>query len=370
LRDVFGRHQKHLQTLSRQGSGFRRSWRHCQVLFFRLTLDSACEFLFGQSVGSQLNNLPSNVSKGSGNTALDEKVFANAFDVAQRYIAFRFRLQGLYWVYNPPEFRKSCADCHAFVDHIVQQALSREPKKDETGKGSARKEKYVFLDALIAETRDPIELRSQLFNVLLAGRDTTASLLGWLFYELARDPEHFNQLRATILDSFGSYKEPAEITFTGLKNCQYLQYCLNETLRIHPVLPFNGRVAVRDTTLPRGGGPDGLSPIFIRKGESVDYSVYIIHRRKDIWGPDAEEFKPERWVGRKQGPEYLPFNAGPRVCIGQQLALTQAGYVTVRLMQRFDAIENRDPDPVVRHDLTLTECSGTGVKVRLHEASE
>jgi hypothetical protein len=54
----------------------------------------------------------------------------------------------------------------------------------------------------------------------------------------------------------------------------------------------------------------------------------------------------------------------------EQLALTQAGYVTVRLMQRFDAIENRDPDPVVRHDLTLTECSGTGVKVRLHEASE
>jgi cytochrome P450 len=284
-----------------------------QVLFFRLTLDSACEFLFGQSVGSQLSNLPGHVSdKGSGNPALDEKVFANAFDVAQRHLATRFRLQGLFWVWNPPEFRKSCADCHAFVDHIVQEALSKQQTTDKTGKGRAEKEKYVFLDALIDETRDPTELRSQLLNVLLAGRDTTASLLGWLIYELARDTEHFNKLRAVVLESFGSYKNPAEITFTGLKNCQYLQYCLNETLRLHPVVSFNCRAAVRDTTLPRGGGPDGLSPVFVRKGEQVDYGVHIMHRRKDIWGLDAEEFKPERWIGRKQGPEYLPFNAGPR----------------------------------------------------------
>jgi cytochrome P450 len=368
-----------------------------QVLFFRLTLDSACEFLFGQSVGSQLSNLPGNFSQGSGNPVLDEKVFATAFDVGQKHLATRARFQNLHWLWNTAEFRKSCADCHAFVDHIVQLALSKHQKTDEK-KEIAGKEKYVFLDALIAETRDPIELRSQLFNVLLAGRDTTASLLGWLFYELARDPEHFNQLRTVILDSFGSYKNPEEITFSGLKNCQYLQYCLNETLRIHAVVPFNSRAAIRDTTLPRGGGPDGMSPIFIRKGEQVDYSVHIMHRRKDIWGPDAEDFKPERWMGRKQGPEYLPFNAGPRICLGrkssalslvlastpshasflskytnipiEQLALTEAGYVTVRLMQRFDVIENRDPDPVVRHNLTLTSCSGTGVKVRLHEAPE
>jgi cytochrome P450 len=288
-----------------------------QKLFFRLTLDSACEFLFGHSVGSQLSNLPDNVAKSAGNLILDEKAFANAFDVGQKHLATRNRLKNLYWLWNTPEFRKSCATVHGFVDAIVQQALNKQQKVDEK-KESTGKEKYVLLDALIAETRDPIELRSQLLHLLLAGRDTTASLLGWLFYELARNPNHFNKLRATVLDSFGSYKDPVEITFSDLKNCQYLQYCLNETLRAHAVVPFNGRAAVRDSTLPRGGGPDGLSPIFIRKGEQVDYSVYIMHRRKDIWGLDAEEFKPERWVGRKQGLEYLPFNAGPRICLGRK----------------------------------------------------
>jgi cytochrome P450 len=329
MRPVFSRDQvsdlrleeEHLQNLMLALPTDSTGWTSevdLQVLFFRLTLDSACEFLFGQSVGSQLNNLQGNVSKGSGNAAIDGEVFANSFDLAQKIISTRFRFQNLYWLWNTAEFRKSCADCHAFVDRIVQQALSKQQKADEPEKRGARKEKYVFLDALIAETRDPIEIRSQLLSILLAGRDSTASLLGWLFYILARDPEHFKALRAAVLASFGSYKNPAEITFTALRTCHYLQYCLNETLRVHAVVPFNSRAAVRDTTLPRGGGPDGLSPIFVRKGEQVDFGVYIMHRRKDIWGPDAEEFKPGRWAGRKQGPEYLPFNAGPRACLGRK----------------------------------------------------
>lgn len=66
----------------------------------------------------------------------------------------------------------------------------------------------------------------------------------------------------------------------------------------------------------------------------------------------------------------LPFNGGPRICLGQQFALTEASYVTVRLLQRFDAMQNCDPEVVPRHNLTLTSSSGSGVKVRLHEARE
>lgn len=67
-----------------------------------------------------------------------------------------------------------------------------------------------------------------------------------------------------------------------------------------------------------------------------------MHRRKDLWGPDADEFVPERWDGLRPGWEYLPFNGGPRICIGQQLALTEAGYVTVRLLQCFRQMESLD----------------------------
>jgi cytochrome P450 len=69
---------------------------------------------------------------------------------------------------------------------------------------------------------------------------------------------------------------------------------------------------VKDTTLPRGGGSDGLSPVFVPKDTEVNYGVYAMHRNTDFWGLDAEKFIPERWDRRKTGFEYLPFNGGPR----------------------------------------------------------
>lgn len=74
----------------------------------------------------------------------------------------------------------------------------------------------------------------------------------------------------------------------------------------------------------------------------MGFSTYAMHRRKDIWGPDADKFIPERWDNLRPGWEYLPFNGGPRICIGQQLALTEGGYTIVRLLQCFKDIESLD----------------------------
>lgn len=287
-----------------------------QVLFFRLTLDSATEFLMGESVGSQVANLPAEAQPNGGvKVTQDEKAFANAFDVAQRYLARRGRLFDKNWLDNTPGFRLACKQTHEFADHFVRLALHPDLKDKDEEKGG--REKYIFLEALAAQTRDPIELRSQILHILLAGRDTTASLLGWTFYMLVRHPAIYDGLRATILSEFGSYAHPRNITFQSLKSCRQLQHTLNESLRLYPVVPFNSRVATKDTTIPVGGGPDGKSPIFVRKGQPVDYSVHVMHRRKDLWGEDADEFRPERWVGRKVGWEYLPFNGGPRICLGR-----------------------------------------------------
>ena len=87
-------------------------------------------------------------------------------------------------------------------------------------------------------------------------------------------------------------------------------------------------------------------------------------------GDDVEEFKPDRWASRKAGWEYIPFNGGPRICIGQQFALTEAGYVIARLLQRFDQIEDVNPDQKPRWNLTLTSCPADLVTVRMHEASD
>jgi cytochrome P450 len=125
------------------------------------------------------------------------------------------------------------------------------------------------------------------------------------------------------------------------------------------------RYANRNTTLPVGGGPDGKSPVFVAKGQLIVYGVFSLHRRKDLYGEDADEYRPERWDGLRVSYEYLPFSAGPRVCIGKQFALTEAAYTLVRLVQEFKGIENRDSTPwLERFHLTLS--SNSGVQVALH----
>jgi cytochrome P450 len=92
-----------------------------------------------------------------------------------------------------------------------------------------------------------------------------------------------------------------------------------------------------------------------------------MHRRTDIYGPDALEFKPERWETLRPGWAYLPFNGGPRICVGQQFALTEAGYTIVRLMQEFDRIENREEGSGLwEEQISLTLSSHNGVQVGMY----
>ena len=339
-----------------------------QPIFFRLTIDSATEFLFGESVHSQTAALA-----GAGADAPDAR-FATLFDRCQWYAARRVRLERLHWLANTREFRDASAYVRAYVDRFVGAALTTTAGGDqEKGKTS------VFLRGLAHATQDPVELRSQLLNILLAGRDTTASLLSFAVQQLARHPRVFAKLRRAVLDTFGPYdpSTAATITFETLKSCRYLQHFLNETLRVYPIVPVNRRVALRDTTLPRGGGDDGTAPVYVRRGQVVVYSVFVMQRRPDLWAGEyaAEEFMPERWETRRPGWEYLPFNGGPRICIGQQFALVEAAYVLVRLLQRFDGIEGvspgtreGDPEREVKLASNLTMAPAVEVTVRLREA--
>ncbi len=81
---------------------------------------------------------------------------------------------------------------------------------------------------------------------------------------------------------------------------------------------MNVRTATKNTTLPVGGGRDDKSPIFVKKGQMVEYSVYVMQRRKDLWGEDFDDFRAGKWLGRKSGWEYLPFNEGPRIRLGRK----------------------------------------------------
>ena len=101
------------------------------------------------------------------------------------------------------------------------------------------------------------------------------------------------------------------------------------------------------------------------KGDQISVNFDAMHHDKEIWGEDAEEFRPERWEGLKPGWSYIPFSGGPRICPGQQITLTESAYVLVRLMQRFEKMENRDPEMRFIEENRLTVESRNGVLVAL-----
>jgi len=350
----------------------RKDWSDAvdlRSLFFRLTIDSSTETLFGKSVNSQLLALPDYLRPKDFKTLdLDEAAFTEAFDTGTDHAAFRAKLGKL----GPYAVTKDAKRCEkvvqGFVEHYVQEAL------DSTAgeKAEDLESRYVFAEAIARQTRDPKVITAQLLNILLAGRDTTAALLAYVFRQLIRHPKVLSDLRREVIATFGTYSHPRDITFASLKSCHALQNVINETLRFNTIVPLNNRTATRDTTLPRGGGPDGSKPILVLKGQTVDFSTHVMHRRKDLWGPDADEFKPERFEGRRFGWEFLPFVGGPRICIGQQMAIVTASYVIVRLLQRYGDIEGTKEEMAAklgdRAGITATPDRGPVVRMREAEA--
>ncbi|KAL4907930.1 hypothetical protein BDW74DRAFT_113814 [Aspergillus multicolor] len=327
-----------------------------QELFFRYTIDSATDFLFGQSVGTLRKEQ-------------SELGFAEAFNYAQKAVIMRGMLGRLNVFYRDRKADESYRVCREFVQQFVDEAFyAAEVKKEETDKEepdtTTKRQKRIFSHELAWRTSDRRRVLDELMNVLLAGRDTTASLLGNLFFMLAKNPAIWEKLRGEV-----AFLEGRPPTYEELRSLKYVQSCVNESLRLHPVVPRNQREALVDTALPLGGGKDGLSPVFVPKGTMVCYNVYAMHRRADFYGPDAEEFRPERWMYGELQPRwgYLPFNGGPRICIGQRYALTEVSYVLVRMAQEFRALQSMDPGPW-EEALALTLCSRNGAKVCLTPA--
>ncbi|KAM5354414.1 hypothetical protein ACJ41O_001063 [Fusarium nematophilum] len=115
---------------------------------------------------------------------------------------------------------------------------------------------------------------------------------------LARHQRVLDRLRTEVERMSGLGASAPEPTREQLKQMSYLNLVIKEVLRLYPSVPVNCREAVRLTTLPVGGGPYGRSPVLVQPSEGVGYCVYAMHRCKDIYGQDADQFRPERWGGR------------------------------------------------------------------------
>ncbi|KAJ3573840.1 hypothetical protein NP233_g2179 [Leucocoprinus birnbaumii] len=316
-----------------------------QDLVSRFTLDSATEFLFRNDVHSLGAGLPypdhpSPLAKANSFTFENHpsNSFVKAFVGGQDVISLRGRM-GTFW-----PLKEITGDAVAplrhevdrFVEPFVVEGLRR--KQEKTG-GTKASESETLLDYLVDQTPDTQVIKDELVNLLVASRDTTASLLTFSLYMLIEHPEINRRLREEILSTVGPKSRPS---YDDIRDMKYLRAFLNEVLRLYPAVPINSRTSSKSVILSPSAGTD--APIFVPADRRVIYSVFLMHRRTDLWGPDALEFDPDRFLDERLSKYLLknpfiftPFNAGPRICLGQQFAYNEASFFLVRLLQQFSS---------------------------------
>ncbi|KAJ0478920.1 putative abieta-7,13-dien-18-ol hydroxylase [Helianthus annuus] len=179
-----------------------------------------------------------------------------------------------------------------------------------------------------------------ILNFLLAGKDSSANTLSWFFYMLCKNPLVQEKVVSEIENVVGKQENGSRIQdFVDriddqvLEKMHYLHAALTETLRLYPAVPVDGRVADMDDTLP-----DGFK---LKKGDGVYYISYAMGRMAHIWGDDAYDFKPERWLNdngvfQPESPfKFIAFHAGPRICLGKDFAYRQMKIVSIALLHFF-----------------------------------
>jgi Cytochrome P450 len=174
--------------------------------------------LFGESAQSQ-----------GGEDSSSGVEFAKAFDVAQYVTAIRFRLGSLGMFYRRKEYAKSIKVTRAYVERFVRDTIDyrvavNSGQDVDPDIKRLTESRYVFSYELSKQTLDKANITDQLFSIMFAGRDTTANLLGIVFFLLAREPEVWTRLRKEVLTLDG--RKPS---FEDLKSMTYLGWVLNES---------------------------------------------------------------------------------------------------------------------------------------------
>lgn len=194
------------------------------------------------------------------------------------------------------------------------------------------------INSIVRKPLNEIELLAQVFIFLVAGYETTATLLSYLFYSLATNPECQEQLLAEIEKH---QDDKGEINYETLVQMPYLDACIQETLRLYtPVVTLN-RMPSEDIKIG-----DQVIP----KNMRVNIAVYAVHHNEEFY-PNPYRFNPARFLPENREKlvpyTYLPFGAGPRNCIGMRFALVEAKLATVKVLKRYKfSISPNTPIPI------------------------
>lgn len=333
-----------------------------QDLLLRLTFDNICGLTFGKD--------PQTLSPG-----LPENSFALAFDRATEATLQRFILPEVVWklmktlgLGMESTLSKSLGHIDEYLTNIIETRKQELQSQRQGGSG-------IPHDDLLSRFMNKKESYSEEFlqhvalNFILAGRDTSSVALSWFFWSVIQNPNVEEKIIAEICtvlmetrgnDTSKWVQEP--LVFEEVDRLIYLKAALSETLRLYPSVPEDSKHVVADDILPSG--------TFVPKGSSITYSIYSTGRMKFIWGDDCLEFKPERWLssdGSKfevhDSYRFVAFNAGPRICLGKDLAYLQMKSIAAAVLLRHRLMVV--PGHRVEQKMSLTLFMKYGLKVNV-----
>ncbi|KAM5554958.1 hypothetical protein ABKV19_023065 [Rosa sericea] len=298
-----------------------------QELFMRSALDSIFKVWFG----TELNCFKEGIA------------FINAFDESNALIYWRsadpfWKLKRFLCIGSEATLKKNVR----IIDDFVYQ-LIRSKRKLITGENYVNEKEDLLSRFLMESEKEPEEmtdtyLRDITLNFMFAGKDTSGTTLSWFFYMLCKNPLIQEKVAQEVRDVVGLNHKAnidefvANLTDAALEKMHYLHAALTETLRLYPAVPVDGRCAEKDDILP-----DGFR---LKKGDGINYMAYSMGRMPYIWGQDAEDFRPERWLNNgvfqpESTFKFVTFHAGPRICLGKDFAYRQMKIVTTALLYFF-----------------------------------
>ncbi|KAG5043563.1 hypothetical protein AAZX31_03G141800 [Glycine max] len=294
-----------------------------QDILQRFAFDNICKIAFG--FDPEYLTLSAERSK-----------FAQAFEEATEISSKRFReplplvwkIKRLLNIGSERRLRRAVKEVHEFARNIV-----REKKKELKEKQSL--ESVDMLSRFLSSGHSDEDFVTDIvISFILAGKDTTSAALTWFFWLLSKNPRIEKEVLKEIME-----KSEAPV-YDEVKDMVYTHAALCESMRLYPPVPLDTKETVDDDVLPDG--------TVVKKGMMVTYHVYAMGRMESIWGEDWSEFKPERWLEKVESGKwkfvgrnsftYPVFQAGPRICLGKEMAFMQMQRLVAGILRRFTVV--------------------------------
>jgi len=172
------------------------------------------------------------------------------------------------------------------------------------------------------------ELTAEALTQLIAGSDTTSNTSCALLYHVLKNPYIIPKLQAELDAALPIQGVPS---YEQVKDLHYVDHVIKETMRIHSTSSLG---------LPRTVVGQGitLQNHYFPPGTVLSVPAYTIHHSKEIWGPDADEFRPERWetLTERQKEAFIPFSYGPRACVGRNVAEMEMALIVSTVFRNFE----------------------------------